>query len=532
MMYKILLVDDEDLIRNAIAAIIDWQSIGITEILQAEDGELGLELARKHRPDIVLTDIRMPFMDGLEMSKYIAAELPYTKIIILTGHDEFEFAVSSIKLGITDYIVKPISAENLLAVMSKVVDKLQEERKLKKTQQRLRSQLRQSLPLLKEKVLNQLIVGHLGKEDLNEKMEYTELKLDFKTYTLCILEAGSYQHQNIEDVEMMNMMLKSSLENFFMQDGIIFSTYNNQHILLLKDLPVNDYESRNLLQQKLNEHNDKFRQTQDCYVNTAIGATVDSIDKIPESFQTAKHALSYNTALGNDIIFDFLELGYKSTEFVYPRKHVEEIVKSAYLNIDFKPSLSELIQYLSCCKNLTAEHLQIISFEIVTQINKTLIQADYSLRMDEYQTIYKACGIGTLNDFEKCMREFLFEVYTLFAENKQTRKQLLIQNAKQYIEENYSNPDLNLNMVASHVFINPTYLSALFKKESGMSFVDFITQTRIEKAKILLAQEDTKSYEAALKCGYQDPHYFSVCFKKQTGMSPSEYKKMMGADNE
>ncbi len=531
-MYKILLVDDEDLIRNAIATIIDWQSIGITEILQAEDGELGLEMARKHRPDIVLTDIRMPFMDGLEMSKYIASELPYTKIIILTGHDEFEFAVSSIKLGITDYIVKPISAENLLAVMSKVVSKLEEERKLKLTQQKLRNQLRQSLPLLKEKILNQLILGKLGSQDLNEKLEYTELKLDFKTYTVCIVEAGAYQHKNVEDYEMMNMMLKNSLENYFAQDGIIFSTYTNQHILLLKNLPVNDYEERNLLQQKLSEHNDKFRQTQDCFINTAIGAAVDDVRKIPESYQTAKHALTYNTALGNDMIFDFLELGYKSSEFVYPRNHVDEIVKSAYLNIDYKPSLEELVQYLSGCKNLTAEHLQVISFEIVTQITKTLIQAGYSLNIDEYQTIYKACGIGTLNDFEKCMREFLQEVYTLFAENKQTRKQLLIQNAKQFIEENYGNPELSLNMVASHVFINPTYLSALFKKESGMSFVDFITQTRIEKAKILLAQEDTRSYEAALKTGYQDPHYFSVCFKKQTGMSPSEYKKMMGAGNE
>lgn len=524
-MYKILLVDDEDLIRNAIATVIDWPSIGITEILQAEDGELGLEMARTHRPDIVITDIRMPFMDGLEMSKYITAELPYTKIIILTGHDEFDFALSSIKLGITDYIVKPISAENLLAVINKTVSSLQEERRIKRMQQKIRNQLRQSLPLLKEKVLNQLISGKIDPETLEEKLEYTELKLDFNTCTVCISQAGSYVHQSIEDYEMMNIMLKSSLEAYFGQEAIVFSNYNNQHILLLRDLPANDYEARSQLHQKFAEHNDKFKKAQECYINTAIGITVDSIKKIPESYATSKHALSYKTALGNDIVFDFLELGYKSSEFIFPRDQIEEIVKSAYLNIHFEQSLADLTQYLSNCKNLTAEHLQIISFEIVNQINKTLLQTDFNLNADSYQSVYKACNITTLADFEKCIQEYLGDIYSFLSENKQTRKQLLIQNAKQYIEDHYDNPDLNLNMVAGHIFINPTYLSALFKKEAGLSFVDFITQTRIEKAKVLLVQENTKSYEVAQKTGYQDPHYFSVCFKKHTGLSPSEFKK-------
>ncbi len=525
-MYKILLVDDEDLIRSAIANIIDWPSVGITEILQAEDGELGLEMARTHRPDIVLTDIRMPFMDGLEMAKYITAELPYTKIIVLTGHDEFDFALSSIKLGITDYIVKPISAENLRIVIGKAIAKLKEERRIKKTQQKLRSQLRQSLPLLKEKVLNQLIAGKIGDDLLKEKLEYTELRLDFKTCTVCIVEAGSYQHQNMEDYEMMNMMLKTSLENAFGQKAVVFSNYNNQHILLVLDLPKDDYEARSRLHEQFTRHNDQFKETQECYINTAIGITVDCSKKLPESYQTARHALSYNTALGNDIVFDFLELGYKSSEFIFPRSQVEEIVKSAYLNIPYEQSLGDLIEYLAGCKNLTAEHLKIISFEIVTQINKTLLQTDFNMDTEGRRSVYDACNTATLTDFESCMRAYLSDIYTFLSENKQTRKQLLIQNAKQYIEENYDNPDLNLNMVAGHIFINPTYLSALFKKEAGLSFVDFITQTRIENAKILLTRENTKSYEVAQKTGYQDPHYFSVCFKKQTGMSPSEYKKM------
>ena len=531
-MYKILLVDDEDLIRNAIANIIDWPSIGITEILQAEDGELGLEMARAHRPDIVLTDIRMPFMDGLEMAKYITAELPYTKVIVLTGHDEFDFALSSIKLGITDYIVKPISAENLRTVISKAVSKLKEERRRKQTQQKLRSQLRQSLPLLKEKVLNQLIAGKIKKETLAEKLEYTELKLDYATYTVCIIEAGSYQYQNIEDDEMMNIMLKTSLKNNFGQDSIVFSNYNNQHILLFPGLAENDYESRNALHQRFTKHHDAFKETQECYINTAIGITVNCIEEIPESYATAKHALSYNTALGNDIFFDFLELGYKSNEFIFPHNQIEEIVKSAYLNIHYEQPLNDLVRYLSGCKNLTAEHLQIISFEIVTQINKTLLQTDFSIKRDGGTSIYKSCNITSLADFEKCTQEYLSDIYTFLSENKHTRKQLLIQNAKQYIEENYANPDLNLNMVAGHIFINPTYLSALFKKEAGLSFVDFITQTRIKNAKLLLAHENTKSYEVAQKVGYQDPHYFSVCFKKQAGMSPSEYKKITGCSND
>jgi two-component system, response regulator YesN len=531
-MYKILLVEDEDLIRDAIANILDWPAIGITEIFQAEDGELGLELARKHRPDIVLTDIRMPFMDGLEMAKYIAQELPYTKIIILTGHDEFDFAVSSIKLGITDYIMKPISAENLSTVINKTVLKLQEERRTKRNQQKLRNQLRQSLPLLKEKILNQIITSSISPNKLNEKLEYTELQLDFNTFTVCIVELGTYDDLSVEDSEMMNMMLKGSLENYLGQDAIVFSNYKSQQIILLRDLPMDDYETRAQVHQRFFEHHNGFKEKQACYLNTSIGITVDSMEKISESYETAKHALSYKTALGNDLLFDFLELGYKSPEFEYPRELVDEIVKSAYLNIHYQTSLTEMKKYLSLCKNLTAEHLRVLAFEIVTHVNKALLETDYNLGEDSYQAIYKACNIATLTDFEKCITEYLDKIYSFFLENKQTRKQLLIQNAKQYMEDNYENPDLNLNMVASHIFINPTYLSALFKKEAGVSFVDFLTQIRIEKAKFYLAQENTKSYEAALKSGYQDPHYFSVCFKKQTGMSPSEYKKKIGLENE
>lgn len=527
-MFKILLVDDEDLIRNAIATIINWQSIGVTEILQAEDGEMGLEMARRHRPDIVLTDIRMPFMDGLEMSKHIVAELPYTKVIILTGHDEFEYAVSSIKLGITDYIVKPISAENLMTVMSRAVAKLQEERKIKMTQQKIRSQLRQSLPLLKEKLLNQLISSKINRETFFEKLEYTELDLNYKTYTVCIIEAAFRQTQSMEDDEMVHLLLKSSLESAFQKYGIVFSNYSNQHIVLLRDLPADDYEVRSSFQRKFYDHHDQFRQTQECTINTAIGITVESLERIPESYETARHALSYKTALGDDMLFDFLELGYKSNDFSFPADLIEEIVKSAYLNIDYQASLSELLQYLANCKNLSAEHLQVLSFEIVTQINKALLQTDYNINLDGYQTIYKACKISKLAEFEQCIREYLKAIYKFFMENKQTRKQLLIQNVKQYIEKYYSDPDLNLNTVAGHVFINPSYLSALFKKEAGISFVDYITQVRIEKAKLFLAQDDIKSYEAAQKAGYEDPHYFSVCFKKQTGMSPSEYRKKMG----
>ncbi|MEG2203357.1 MAG: response regulator, partial [Christensenellaceae bacterium] len=130
-MYKLLIVDDEELVRNAVVNIIDWNSINITEVMQAEDGELALDIANQFRPDIILTDIRMPFMDGLEMARQVHEILPETKIVILTGHDEFEYAVKSIKLGITDYIVKPISAENLLQTMNKIVRSLGHERSQK-----------------------------------------------------------------------------------------------------------------------------------------------------------------------------------------------------------------------------------------------------------------------------------------------------------------------------------------------------------------------------------------------------------------
>ncbi|MEG2520276.1 MAG: response regulator [Christensenellaceae bacterium] len=525
-MYKLLIVDDEELVRNAVVNIIDWNSINITEVMQAEDGELALDIANQFRPDIILTDIRMPFMDGLEMARQVHEILPETKIVILTGHDEFEYAVKSIKLGITDYIVKPISAENLLQTMNKIVRSLGHERSQKLLQQKMRTQLRQSLPLLKEKMLNQMITSKAVLDE--QQMQYLDIDLHYNTYTVCVFSAGVEHEQGIEDFEVLNMILKQSLENCFNKSDIVFSNYKNQHIVILKDLSTADYDARANLHRLIEEHNQKFKDEYHCYINTGIGTTVTSISELPLSYSSAQHVMSYNTALGNDIIFDFIDLGYKSPEFVFPKELIEELLKTVYLNINCEESLDKLIDFLAGCKNLTSYNLQLLCFEIINNINKMLLEIDPALDIREYETIlHDTYAIKTIQNFKVLIGEFLHTIFHLFNDKKQSRKQLIVHNAKQYIEKNYASTDLNLNTVANNVFISPSYLSALFRKETHMSFVDFITQIRIEKAKEFLAASDARTYEVALKSGYQDPHYFSVCFKKQTGLSPSEYKKQL-----
>lgn len=198
-MYKILIVDDEELVRNAIISKLNWQEIGFDVIEQAEDGEQAYELALKLKPDVILTDIRMPFMDGLELAEKLVVELPNSKIVILSGHDEFEYAQEAIKLGVLDYILKPIHSVKLTELLSNIVNTIKsgeiEEQKLVK----LKSQLHQSLPLLKEKFFITLINNTFSGKEISKNLEFFDISFPGDSYIICASEIDGISQLAMEN---------------------------------------------------------------------------------------------------------------------------------------------------------------------------------------------------------------------------------------------------------------------------------------------------------------------------------------------
>ena len=525
-MYKILIVDDEEFIRSAIVNIIDWNSIGFDEVYEAEDGELAYEIAIEKRPDVILTDIRMPFMDGLELSEKISNQLPNTKILILSGHDEFEYAKQALQIGVLDYIVKPIRAETLKQIMITTKQQLDDENKRREEFTRIKRQLRNSLPLLKEKFYQLLISDKLNINEIEKRASYLQIDLSKCTFTVCVFEVTDFEKStDIEDMEINNISISNILTELIGKCGIVFSDLSSHHVVLYFDLEPDDLEQREVLHEITKKVSHKLEPMHSHSITTGIGNTVSSVADIHHSYKDALHALEYKVAFGKGNVFDIIDLGYRNTDSYFPVKKINNLIATVRLGIGYKETMNELFQHLYMQKEISADNLRIILYEIINGMQKLLIETKVcdSLEYNIYNDIMRA---QTINEVKPLIESYLNDVHTSIHSGKNNKKRQLIERAKIYINENYNDPELNLSTTANAIFLSPSYFSVLFKKETGKTFIDYMTKTRMEKSKELLRLRDLKAYEIAQKVGYNDPHYFSIAFKKYTGYTPSKYRQL------
>lgn len=525
-MYKILIVDDEEFIRSAIATTIDWKAIGFNEVFEAEDGELAYEIALEQRPDVILTDIRMPFMDGLTLSEKITKELPATKILILSGHDEFEYAKQALQIGVLDYIVKPIRADALTEIMKRTKRILDEEKARRAEYTKIKRQLRNSLPLLKEKFYHSLIADKLRMEEIDKRAAYLEIDLNKTSFTACVFEtADGDDTPGIEDIEIKNISVGNTIKELSGSRGIVFGDLSGRHVLIYFDLAPDDIEQREVLHEIARNVTGHLTQTPKQTITAGIGSTVTTAGDIHQSYKDALHALEYKVAFGKGHVFDIIDLGYRSTGSYFPVKQIKSVLAAIRLGIAYKQELQSLFDFLYTQKEMSIDNLRIILYEIINGVQKLLIENEACSDI-EYNIYNHIQNAQTIADIKPMVESYFDQVYQNLHCGRRSKKRQLIERAKKYILENYVDPDLNLSGTASAIYLSPSYLSVLFKKETGETFIDYITKTRIEKSKELLRLYDLKTYEIAQKVGYSDPHYFSIAFKKYTGYTPSQYRQL------
>ena len=525
-MCKILIVDDEDFIRKAIVSILDWETIGFSTILEAEDGELAYEIAMEQHPDVILTDIRMPFMDGLELSQKISESLPNTKILILTGYDEFEYAKSALKIGVLDYIVKPIKSDDLEKVMIRTKNLLDREKKKRIELTRFKRQLRRSLPLLKEKFFHSLIYNKLTVGEIEKRSEYLGIDIKHDTFTVCSFETSqSSKQKEIEDIEINNISINNYISELVNTNGIVFNDLSGRHVLIYFNLTPNDLDQREVLHNIAKNIEGHFSKNDDFVVTTGFGNTVSAVEDIYKSYDDALHALCYKVCFDKGNIFDIIDLGYRHSGSFFPVEQIKELLSLIRLGIEYQAAFDSLFVHLYAQKEISIENLRIILYEIVNGIQKILMETESNDKIDYsiYDNILKA---QTISEVKPIMQDFFEQSYENLHSNRASKKHQLIENAKKYIEENYSDAELNLDTIANYVYLSASYLSVLFKKETGENFIDYLTTVRMKHAKSMLRLHDFKTYEIAQKVGYSDPHYFSIVFKKYTSYTPSSFKQL------
>jgi two-component system response regulator YesN len=534
-MYKVLIIDDESIIRKGIKNIINWKQLDCEVCADASDGIEGIELIKKYLPEIIITDIRMPGLDGLGMIKQVKGIVPNSKIIILTGYRDFDYVQEAIKCGAFDFLLKPSKIEELTSVVARAVNEINDQRVRHLEVDKFKLLFEQNVPVLREKLLYDVIYGINSHEnEIMEKMKLFDIYL--KNFVLVIME-NDYEDKATGtqyDMQLYQFGIVNSFEEIFSEKYEVLSIMlnNNRVGFIIQQFNKDPLD--------ITEVSEKCGNLQEV-INNAFGFTVTiavssngvSAMELPDKMKECLGSLEYKRYIGNNSIIQYSDLNsffrYNdySTLDTY-QKQLLESIKSGNESL-VKVITQNISRYVTTNK-INLNYLKNFYYSTLSSINNIRISV-LAVQTDKKHEEGRDVP-SLLQMIEKCdsaeeLNSLLEEVSVRIASkvnnfNNKSLK-LILRKAIDYIHEHY-NEQVTLNEVAENIYVSTYYISRMFKKELGKSFVDYLNDVRIEKAKELLKDVKYKTYEVAEMVGISDPHYFSKLFKKYSGMTPSEYK--------
>jgi two-component system response regulator YesN len=530
-----MLVDDEYAVRRHVIDKINWQQYDFEIVCQAENGKEAYELFEQYLPDVVITDIKMPFMDGLELSEKIFEKYPYTKIIVLTGFDEFEYAKKSISLHIMNYILKPISASSLIEVLQEVKLKLDEEIKQKRDTDRLREYYQKSYPLLRDKFLEDFVKGEYLADEVDEWLCYYQIPLKANYYLVSVIQIDNFykerQFIDMKDTEFKKMALLELVEEINKKEdlGICFLS-NNQVNIIAQDNTISENEFLSSITKKLEMIRQGIEKYQTFTITIGVGHVCMSLSDIPSSRKSALSAHDYKLITGNNRIIYINDLEPNegiSLEFKdIDERGVIRMLKSGAVN-EFHDYINQVFNHIAS-NNHKSNGNQLYLFELVTQmiITSKELKIDLSKAEGTEFNLFKLLGedqqLDQLKDKILLLGDYVMEEGV---KSRQITTDNLVTLAKAYVQKEYKDSDLSIQKICDYLNYSPNYFSSVFKKETGISFMNYLMDRRLEAAKELLLTTELKSLEIALEVGFSSSNYFAYCFKKQLNISPMQYRK-------
>ena len=535
-MYRIIIVDDEDIVRQGIIKNMDWNNLGFTVVGEAEDGAEALDLVQSLCPDLVLADIRMPLMDGLELTKQIESIMPFVKVAFLTGHDEFEYAQQSVKLGVIDYILKPFGKHELAEMLTRIKQKLDIEANENKEKEVLKHQLMQNMPILKERFLNDLLFTDMDSSQFNEKQLFYNLNLNGANSILFAVEIADYNSLTKSLDEQERQLIRFTLLNkikdlatmyktmtvFEVQYDYIVILYcsDDQPDLMLKNIVFFTDELQNFSQARFQ-----------CSVSIGISNFFKNILHARISFQEALSALDYKYIWGNNAVIHFSDIQNDSFfHYSYPHEIEKQILICIKQN--HKESIDGLLEGM--CKSILEptpvpwEYALIMFSQLLTSLLK-LMQESGLNATEQFadQNLYlQVLNLKSIPEMHEWFTEIIIGICTSIAKTRNTINKNIVEKAVAFIADNYTCESLSFKDVASHVNLSESYLSVLFKNEAGEPFQNYLIRIRLEASKELLRTTDISINEISIRVGYSNPQYFSTAFKKNVGVTPGDYRKI------
>ena len=536
-MLKVFLIEDEIIMREGIKNHISWKANDLELVGEASDGELAYPMIKSLNPDIIITDIMMPFMNGLELSRLLKSEMPQVKIIILSGYDEFKFAKEAISIGVTEYLVKPISSEKLLEVINKVADQIITER-----EQQNKLQLKQDIleyeNLIRTKFFEKIISNSLGVTEILKQGFELGLEMSAAMYHLILIQFNQYDQPLAgyeEEMLSATKKIKSVFSNA--KDSYLFDRGIEGIAFILKG------NSKDEIIKTKNNVVDQLKTILKDYSSISffggIGSLVHRLSEISKSFYQANRALSYryvmeqNQFLSSDQITDSYSKNEKEKinikEFgKFDKEAIDNFLKSGHLSEasafleDYLSSLGEVNINSYLCRQYVVMDMYVTIIAFLTKLGQDTTEV---LKLcGEYEQITEQ--INTIERMKEYLEGIIVKAITIRNKISTKKNEKILVKAKKYIMEHYDQDDISLNSVASFVNLSPSHFSMIFSQGVGETFIEFLTNARIEKAKELLLCTNMKTYEVGVAVGYKDSHYFSYLFKKFTKYTPTEFRSL------
>lgn len=527
-MYKIVLIDDEDIVRKGMRDLIPWNQLGLEMAGDAQDGEEGLKLIEEQLPHIVFLDINMPKINGMKVAQIVLEKYPKTKIVLITGYEEFSYAREALRLGVEDYILKPVTKQEVIELLKKLVAKLDKENQEEKIRKYTQQKIRRSNEILLQRCIEELVLNEIESSLIEKRCKLVDIPLNKAFYSIALIDCDHFiTGTSSNEKEITLFAIQNIIEEILDKNawGYAFKINGLNGILYYTDEIENIYGH---YKKQLGYIKEMITQYLGITVTIGAGSMVSSVDQVYLSYEHAYAALMSRFFAGNNqiIMDDSHGVTYKDIKANEWIKWEEKLMASIDSPSEFENILDEICMTMEGAR-ISIEKCQEIWKILVIAVFKKFVQLDESIGEifpDTFNVIEEMQHKKTIKE----IKEWIMSLYNRcnqYIKEQVSPNKKHIKNAIRFIEEHYSLSDLSINMVCKEIYLSPSYLSSIFKKATGYSFIEYLTKYRLEKAKELLKYTGLKTYEVAEKVGYLDPQYFSTLFKKQFQQTPSEYRK-------
>jgi len=543
-MLKIFLAEDEVVVRETIKRMIPWEELGFELVGEAADGEMALPLLLRQQPDLLITDIKMPFMDGLTLARLAKKEIPGLKVVILSGYDDFNYAKQAIGIGVEDYLLKPITKNALIERLSEIRSRYEHEKTQKEYYEKFQREMQAYEKNSSRDFFEALVGGSMDMMEVYKRAEKLGLDIVAEAYNVLIFtmncdEDFSGQRDEYSSWEAESLEL---LENFFAghSSAMLFRSNIFSYGVLLKGQRETIEENTRACVDEIRKILSRQDGRREWFL--AVGQSVERLSQIQKSYHTASRAFSQRYLYDENILY------YDEMETMEHPGGQAETEDNAYLQKVDVNALNPAILQKFLSNGLQEETENFVKdyfYAIGQEPMESLVFRNYVILNVRFSVISFIKGLGCdTNEMESAdteevlaesgknmesaiayAKKMISQAIGIRDQNSGNKNRSILKTAVDFIDSHYMDEEISLNTVAKVANVSSNHFSALFSQNMGQTFIEYLTTLRMNKAKELLRCTGMRSSEIAGEIGYKDAHYFSYLFKKTQGMTPSDYRK-------